>query len=205
MAGYNEILTGRFNRGLQKFFSMKGPASVNELASVINPQIGLFWGPECRYLEGWGRFSVAAAQAAVAAATSAIRFRNNTANTVAVFEKLSVSASLADAFMSLQLGPIAADLATPIPSTTIGRLDPRGQLQPTIIASRTTNPTILSFAIGGTPLVANAAGVDLIVDSDQQITLLPGDALQVNTSTLNVQVNIVAMWRERTLEDSEIK
>src|SRR5258708_28858835 len=105
MAGFNEILTGRFNRGLQKFFSMKGAASVNERATTIQSQVGLFWGPECRYLEGWGRFGMAQAQSAVAASTSAIRFRNGTQNTVAVFEKMAIGETVADGFCVMNIGP----------------------------------------------------------------------------------------------------
>jgi hypothetical protein len=205
MAGYNEILTGRFNRGLQKFFSMKGPASVNELTSTIQSQIGLFWGPECRYLEGWGRFSGALSQAAVAAAVSGIRIRNGTQNSVAIFEKLAIAANVTDPFCTLNIGPTTVDLATIVPSITLGRLDPRGQLQPSMIVSKTTTPGILSFVIGGSPLIANNPVVDLIIDSDSQITLLPGDAIQVTTQGLNSQLQLVATWRERTLEDSELK
>jgi hypothetical protein len=205
MAGYNEILTGRFNRALQKFFSMKGPASVNELSSTVQPEVSLFWGPENRYLEGWGRFSMAQTQAGGAAATSAIRIRNGSLNSVAVFEKISVAVNVTEPFVILTLGPTVADLTTPIPSVTIGRLDARGQQQPTMIVSKQNNPTILSFVIGGSPLVALANAYDLIIDSDQQITLLPGDAIQVTTQGLNSNLQVIAQWRERTLEDSELK
>jgi hypothetical protein len=57
MAKYNEILTGRYNRFIQKLFSMKGPAPAPQLSSDIAMQMSFFNGVENRYLEGWDCWS----------------------------------------------------------------------------------------------------------------------------------------------------
>src|SRR5260370_31782107 len=184
---------------------MKARASVNELSSIVHPQVGLFWGPENRYLEGWGRFSIAIGVGPVAAVTSAIRYRNSSQNTVVVFEKLALAETVSDQFCNIGMGATAADLAAIFASGNIGPLDPRGQPSTSMIVSTTTNALGLGFLISGTPLVAGNAMLDDIVDSDQQITLLPGQAIQATATAVNTKLLVAARWRERTLGSSELK
>jgi hypothetical protein len=44
---------------------------------------------------------------------------------------------------------------------------------------------------------------DFILFNDQELTLLPGDALQVNSGQNALTLLISAIWRERSLEESE--
>jgi len=44
---------------------------------------------------------------------------------------------------------------------------------------------------------------DFIGTDIQEITLLPGDALQVEDTVVNQQVVVSFIWRERLLEESE--
>jgi hypothetical protein len=76
MARFNEILVGRYNRLLQKLYSMKGPVPAPQLASEISTTFNLFNGPENRYLESWALFQRAIIFAAVAAQVNAVRLRN---------------------------------------------------------------------------------------------------------------------------------
>src|SRR5437899_9413190 len=97
MALYNEILVGRFARGIQKYFGAKGSPPIKQLAGDLYIVHKLFNGAENRYLEGWSRFGWVAGQAAAVGNKSAVRLRNPpTSNVIAVIERISCSlASLA--------------------------------------------------------------------------------------------------------------
>src|SRR5260370_10296088 len=98
MAKFNEILSGRFNRALQKMLSMKGGPPSAQLATEIGTQFQFPLGVEFRNLESWFRYGAAPGLPAVAAANAVFRFRNPAgSNVVAVVEKL--------AFPGLNLAP----------------------------------------------------------------------------------------------------
>lgn len=205
MAVYNEILAGRFNRALQKITSIKGSPPVRTLGSEILPVFPLFWGVENRYLEGWDRFGAAINQPAGGAGTfSQVRLRNPVgSNVIAVFEKLTwCDLNAAVDQPTLNVAAQTADLATGI-ALTANRFDPRGRPQPTLIASRGTpvvgNPGTQWF--GG---VSAGSGIyDFVTYENQEVTLLPGDALSVGNNNPNNVINFNFWWRERFLEDSE--
>jgi hypothetical protein len=201
MAKFNEILVGRFNRCLQKLLSMKGPASMSQLAAELQPVFAFSNGVENRYLEGWDRYGVWQQIPGGAAVTSVIQLRNPaSSNVIAVIEKISVVSTLADT-PRLQHGPQTADLTTvDVGSNT--RWDARGRKDPTCIFSRQTGA-------GGPPTnkaqlgLAALTGGDFIVTDIQEIPLLPGDAASVTTTALNDTLAVTWWWRERFLEDSE--
>jgi hypothetical protein len=204
MARFNEILAGRFNRALQKFTGIKGPASTPQLGTEIIPSITLFWGSENRYLEGWQRFGTYQTVAALAANFSALQIRNppNSANVI-VLEKITVenTGAAANEFR-LNFGVLAAanDL-TAVPAGTVVRFDARGAPQsPTTVTSGTatsipTNPICAAVILPNTTW-------DYIGTDIQELTVLPGDGV-----TLHGPINYIfagAMWwRERPLEESE--
>lgn len=205
MAVYNEILAGRFNRALQKLFSMKGPPPVPQLGSEILAVLPLFFGSENRYLEGWNRFAGLVDSPAVAANQSAIRVRNPKSNqTIIIFEKILIQVYVANK-VSTYLGAGTVDLATP--ASAFVRLDPRGPANSGMsVSSQNTSPTpplpggqINQFSVFAAP----NAPYDQIITDVQEITLLPGDALQVVANTVNTELTCSFMWRERVLEDSE--
>src|SRR5260370_26057325 len=53
---FNERLEGRFKRGLQKLFGIKGGPPVRQLGGEIMPVHPLRSGVENLWLEGWNRF-----------------------------------------------------------------------------------------------------------------------------------------------------
>ena len=199
MAGYNEIQVGRYNRMLQKLLSMKGPASMNELSSTLQLALSVFHGVENRYLEGWDRFGNSINTTAVAANFGAVRFRNPSgSNVIAVFEKIQVFGVLTDQPF-LEIGATALDLATASAGVS---LDPRGRNASTLIVSFSGTSVALTNKIGQTAFVANGS-YDFIVDEDQEIAVLPGQALQLHSNIANQVLNQGSFWRERFLEDSE--
>ena len=56
MGHFNEILSGRFNRFVQKHFSMKGREGMPTLAADLGMTMSFNSGSENRYLEGWDLF-----------------------------------------------------------------------------------------------------------------------------------------------------
>jgi hypothetical protein len=198
MAGYNEILVGRFNRGLQKLFGMKGPPPTPTLGSEIMPIHPLFSGAENRYLEGWNRFAVSISVAAVAASTDGVRIRNPlTSNVIAVIEH----AEMIDGVNASVAVPLIWEKGTGPDLTTAGTpvtLDPRGG-KANMIVSFGNNPGAM------TVIAQNGSGANTLWEIARNIewTLLPGDAYGFRTSTLNDQMLASLVWRERFLEDSE--
>src|SRR5712664_282468 len=77
MARFNEILVGRFNRALQKLFSMKGGPPAAQLASEITTNVQFNqMGNDFRYLEGWDIFGNQIFLAASVGNTAGYRLRN---------------------------------------------------------------------------------------------------------------------------------
>jgi hypothetical protein len=205
MARFNEILTGRHNRALQKLFSMKGGPPAPQLASEISASIPMFHGAENRYLEAWMRFSFSVGVAPVAGQLGTARLRNPAAsNVVAVFERIVATNNVALPDQpQLEHQSSGADLAI-VAFTQQMRWDPRGSQQTVLIASVNTagSPAVafLLKELGNFP--ANNTH-QFINDDSQQLTLLPGDALQVQSNVVNQTLFVSFLWRERFLEDSE--
>src|SRR5260370_17358202 len=95
MAKFNEVLVGRFNRALQKMFSMKGGPPAAQLATEITSNVQFNqMGMDFRYLEGWDIFGDQVNPGASAANTNGYRLRNpNNPNALAVLEKVFVTPS----------------------------------------------------------------------------------------------------------------
>jgi hypothetical protein len=208
MAKYNEILVGRYNRFMQKLLSMKGPACLSQLAGELQPSLPFFNGVENRYLEAWNRFAAAMQLAAGAAGNkSSVLFRNPVgSNVIAVFEKiLDANNGAAAQLNAMILAPSTVDLAT-LQSTAIGRLDARAgsTAGSSLILSKTNvAPAIIGANAQWIWNVAVSQNLDLVVFEDQEVTLLPGDALQIFTVAAAVPLTDSFVWRERLLEDSE--
>jgi hypothetical protein len=205
MARFNEILSGRFNRALQKYLSMKGGPPAAQLASEITPQFQFnSMGADFRYLEGWNRFGFATTIAAAAAISGTLRFRNPaTSNVVAVLEKASVGAQAAAGAQIIGMVLTNADLVV-IASGINNRLDVRqqsGGSNIAISASDATHPgSGITTLIGTVPAQTM---YEFVTTDDQEIAVLPGQAVDLQSSTVNAQVQVSVMWRERFLEDSE--
>jgi len=204
----NEILTGRHNRALQKHFSMKGEPPAPQLSSEIMPVHPFFSGAENRYIESWSRYGLFASLGSVAAQFSAFRLRNPSNNVLAVLERLTLGDSVANS-IELRIGLTTVDLLSG--SFQGVRLDARqavsAQGNSTTILTVATNapspPTSL-IQFGRVQLQANLER-ELILFEDQELTLLPGDAIdlrELNTPGAEL-ITIQLLWRERQIEESE--
>ncbi len=196
MARFNEILVGRFNRYLQKMMAMKGEAPSPQLGSEIMPMIQIPAGVEDRYLQSWERFMISLVQPAVAAQVSGVRLRNPVgSNVIAVVEGIWVS--VGSAFL-LEIGT-TTDLGTLVLPVS---LDTRQRQRSTLITSMAA-PAAGIDSIFGTIFPDGSISMQLISNEGQQLPLLPGTGYQIRALTVNLQLAVVLMWRERYLEDSE--
>lgn len=202
MAGYNELQVGRYSRLSGKLFSMKGPGILNALIPELALTIACFYGAENRYLESWERFATTLPVTGGAGQNAAARIRNPTgSNVVAVVEKLTASSSAADQptwYLSAQTG----DLTTLTTITSL-RLDPRGRILPTLAISTTTNYTPPANSARFRASYAANQSYDFVIDENQEITILPGDALDLASPTNATLLIPSFLWRERFLEESE--
>jgi|SRR5215470_1911085 len=212
MARFNEILTGRFNRALQKLTGIKGPASTPQLATEVMAGFEFPLGVEFRYLESWFRYRAQVTSGPVAAVTSGIRFRNPAnSNVVAVIEGLLFARLSADVASQTNInrGQATADLDTTAGLTGGSqREDPRGQSASTCVLSinsvaltTLTNPTLIM-------MIGSGAGGGLdnnpILQPNQELLVMPGDAIQISEQNAQNQLCRCAfVWRERFLEESE--
>jgi hypothetical protein len=202
VARYNEIQVGRYNRSLQKLLSMKGPAALESLQPELMAVINTFYGVENRYLEGWDRFNLSINLAATVGQTDSFRFRNTAgSNVVAVFEKITLQGGGLPALLITRGAP-TGDLGT-ILANSASRFDARGRGSwNLIISDSVASPADLGSNVWQA-FPASTAIVDVILDDDQEIPLLPGDAIQISNTTQNASLTMTAWWRERFLEDSE--
>lgn len=209
MAIYNEILSARFARMLQRIFSMKGEQAVKQLAGELMPVIPMFTGVENRYLEGWQRYCATINLSAGGAGNfGKWRFRNANRNNLAVFEKIILSNTNAAAvtYQVALAGAVTTDLATPI-SNVNTQLDLRGPNASSLnLSFETTNVQLSGVAVFQGQIAAGQ-NLDVILFEDQELLLANGNvggaALHISTLSSNVILLGSVIWRERQLEESE--
>ncbi len=210
MARMNEILVGRFNRFLQKYFSMKGEPPAPQLSSEIMPVHAFHSGAENRYLESWNRYGAVGSLASVLNQTTAFRLRNPpTSNTIAVLEKIVLNDTTVAQLFNFAIGPTIVDLL----SGNFGsvRLDARMgsplAFNSVLIPTFATNAPALpgSLILFQQYTVQVAVDRETILTENQELTLLPGDALDIREQSVpggeGLRVNF--LWRERQIEESE--
>jgi len=204
MAKYNEILAGRYNRFIQKLFSMKGPAPAPQLSSDIAMQMSFFNGVENRYLESWNRWGVGLLLPALAAVIGNIRIRNPiNSNALVVLEKILIGNVGAAQEIDVAHQASVADLNLFGTFSLDGRQGPTGASASTCVVSQVQSNVNAFTNIIARPLLGAAGNFDLILFEDQEIALLPGFALQIQSTVANQAITGTFAWRERFLEDSE--
>jgi len=206
MALFNEILVGRLNRWVQKFYGIKsGAPSLTQLIPTVQTVCSIDAGAEDRYLQGWEIFTMAAQQTAVAAQFGAVQLRNPVgSNTLCCIEQVWVTEGGADQ-MNLSRGfNVTTDLATIVSAP--GAVDPRGRSSSGMVGSRTTLVAITDLGNGLMPGAVSGANSPYrwVLYNDEQWPMLPGEAYRVCAQTANQLITVAFRWRERSLESSEL-
>jgi hypothetical protein len=210
MALINELQVGRFNRLAQKLLSMKGHAAVNTLSPELSLALNPFHGAENRYLESWDLFGVFDQVTAIAAQTGVSSIRNPAGSgVVAVVTRLYIidsstgTAASVSGVVLLQRN-MTTDQNT---LTTTQGWDLRTRPASTLIVSHNTAAPAAS---GGTGVIINGIGQPANIGVDtiptgNEIPLVPGTGLRVQTGAVNNGLVVLYWWRERSLEDSELR
>ena len=211
MAKFNEILSGRYNRILQKLFGMKGGPPAAQLAGEIQPSLQFFRGQEERYLEGWTLVSGFGTTVATAGSTGKFRIRNPTnSGVILVITKLAIADRQATNTFTIGWGPA-------------NNADFGNQTNPTVIDARLRQPGVgasgpvvgrFTFAQDATGATGTGVGIfavdaankfyDMILTHDQEMVMLPGDGLGIFAQNVNQSEELWVMWRERAMEESEL-
>jgi len=207
MARFNEILAGRYNRYLQKLFQLKGGPPAAQLASEVMAVFPLFGGAENRYLEGWSRWGGFVALAAAGVGNlSGLQLRNKpSSNVVAIVEKVFFSGLLADQPKLRLSGVDTVDAPTPITAQTF---DNRLGMQSSSCNLSSSSGAAAIAQFGSIIWQGSAAAnfnLDAIFTDIEEVTLLPGSVLQLVGNVSNQALNAAVWWRERSLEESELK
>lgn len=205
MALFNEIQAGRYNRFVQKLLGIKGRPPMPTVSSDLTFQHVIKSGAETWYLEGWDDFFRQKTVAGLAANLSTFELRNPPAsNVVAVVTRAAVqmggTADTATLFFAVGA---TADQAS---INQARSFDTRGRPQATSIISDNNGSGLT--AIGGTaaPYIGRVMAINGALEflyAGEEIELLPGNALYLQTLTAAISFTPVFRWRERFLEDSE--
>lgn len=207
MAKYNEILTGRHNRFIQKLFGMKGPPPAPQLSGDIQMSHAFFHGAENRRLESWNLWAAAVTVNPGAGNIGAVEVRvpPNT-NVLVVIEKVAFSQSQAAAAgqeVDLSTGSGAPNLGTVFSSAPRDTRIP-GTSQPTAVAATQSGAAVASDFIIGRAIVLPGTTYDFIVDEDQQVVITPSNTIRLVTTLANAGFAVTIWWRERALEEGEV-
>lgn len=219
MAIYNEILSPRFARALQKLFSMKGAPPTRQLSGEIMGVVPLFHDVGDRVHEGWNLFAYGATPAASAANTSCVRLRNPlNSGMIAEILKIEFSAGAND-IPPIRWGIASGDLAN-VASTVGVRIDARSSGGFGLAGSTTFGPNLIlssqnnapaAPALSANSFTMNAPDVlahtpyNMIPTDIDDLVMAPGDGTQVESANVNQQIRVFFIWRERVLEPSELQ
>lgn len=208
MAIYNEILVGRFARGLQKLFGIKGTVPAKQLSGEILPTIKTedMMSLELRILGSWRSFTRSGSVAAGGAGNrSAYRLRNPPgSNVIAVLEKFLFNAFFATDTPFINRGPTGTGDLTTNDSGAVSIRDLRmGPINSSLILSFSTAAAVVGVQQIQVGALLNTSA-DGIINPNHEIVIAPGDLLTLYANTLNQGLAFTLMWRERALEEGEL-
>lgn len=212
MARYNEILVGRFARGVQKLFGIKGEVPTASLAGEIGVTHALQSGRENRYLEDWQMYAGRESLGGVAAQDSVVRASNpSNSNIVAVIESMFLFVSSpvnGDIFLEFAATGNNGSLGgSPTPAAFDSRKNPpgTGNNGAALVLSGTNNIGQGNHIVFAEVILPNVNTLtnEFINYEQQEIVILPGADLQFRSVTLNISFTVMLRWRERFLEESE--
>jgi hypothetical protein len=203
VAIFNEILSGRYNRALQKVFCIKGHPPVRQLGGEIMPVHAFYNGIENRAPEEWFRFGVGTIQGAAALPNAAVRLRNPpNSNRLVVLEKITI-ASIQTAIPQfiLETATTTADLTTAVLQAIRWTWDKRlDGVSPMVITSQSSAPLLNIIRCVACFPAQNT--YDFITEEQHEQVLSPGEAIQCRCATAT-DMAASFWWRERKFEPEE--
>jgi len=204
MARFNEILTGRYNRFLQKLMQMKGGPPSAQLATEIAPNFEIEQLPvELRVLMSFDRYYGGMFVTGVAAQDAAWQATNPVGSgAIVVIESLILSVGATNSVVNVSVTDGAQAPLTNGSAPT--RVDSRSNPRSPLVMS-TQNNLGADLPIGVCFFLIAAFGVVPIIGgtSNQEIVLSPGRTIRIRNTTVNVSTALWMIYRQRPLEESE--
>ncbi len=203
MAQYNEILVGRFNRFIQKYFGMKGRPPAPQLSGDIQMQHSFFSGNENRFIEGWNLWGAAGIIAANAANVNSFQFTiNGSKGIVAVVEKVTLWTTGVAEEIDISVASLA-DLSTIVPAAPRDTRILLASGSSAVVSQQ--NVSVGSGFIFSRLFIAPNQNNEWILFDDQEFALTPNFAIRFLATVANQNLGYTIFWRERPLEEGEVK
>ncbi len=206
MGIFNEILSGRYNRALQKTYAIKGSPPVRQLGGELMPVHVFYNGVELRAIEEWYRFGTVINLAA-GIGQAVAQLRNPAAsNRLVIFEKISVHDDGVGGASLWNLGTQTnfSDQAGAFALGANTSWDKRLNQAPTLVGSLSSGGTATTLIRAFAAFPAAGGNYDFIVEEQQEIILSPGESIQIRASTNAKNLATVWWWRERKFEPEEL-
>ena len=203
MALFNEILVGRLNRWVQKFYAIKsGSASLTQLLPTIQTINPVFSGAEDRYLQAFIQQSVFFSVAAVAAQFGQCQIRNPLGSGVIVtVYQVVVSAGSADNPLLQVINNRNVDFAT---TSALGSSMDNRASGSSVIASQGTAVAQVSGGSASWGVNMGVGNQYNFLQNGSEVPILPGCCLVGQAGTVNQVTNWTMTFRVRPLESSEL-
>jgi hypothetical protein len=207
MAIFNEILSGRYNRALQKIYAIKGSPPVRQLAGEIQPSHFFYSGVETRAVEEWYRYGLLLTTVS-GVGQAAARIRNPAnSNRLVVFERILMCDDAAGAVVklwSLETQTTAADLSGAFVIAANSSWDKRLNNASALVGSVSNGATALSLVRANVVMPPGGGNFEFITEEQQEVILSPGEAIQIRATVNATDVNASFWWRERKFEPEEL-
>lgn len=203
MALFNESLVGRFNLAIRKLHSMKGGAPAPQVSPELVHAIILENDrPEFHHLAGSTRYSTLLVTATPGGGFfSEVEFLNPAGGLLVVFEGIWLLALATAQTYKLTSFPAAL-------GGSVGNGSPLDTREGTTKLSALQNrlSATLGAAISGIAQDQQAVPANdenVLIPASQGLILAPNTRIGIGNITAAQPTELVAIWRERPLEDSE--
>lgn len=210
---FNEILVGRFNKALNAIFGIKSGAPSPSLAGDVTAVYLMDQAADGRYQEGWARWAATPDIGPSVGNISSFELLNPPgSNVIAVVEKYcsGMPNAAAQTSMLWQLNTVSFETAgTFVNSAPLdGRIgNVLSTVQPVCKVTQKANAALIvnGVQILIIPAPAGTTFFDNTFTEHQEFVLMPGVALQCQLTAGNTELIGALWWRERPLEQSELR
>jgi len=210
MAFPNEILVGRFNKALNAVFGIKGQTPSATIGNEILPVYTLESETSLKWQFGWSRWAAAVDKAAVVGNISFSQISNPVGSgVIAVIEKIAVNTPNAPAGTNIQIlmnNAVTGGGTAIVPGPLDFRQGPLATANSALKLFRNSNAAAPAGAvIWSWNNITGNLFQDIQFTTNQEITLTPGTVMTALASTGNQEFLTIWWWRERVMEDSELR
>lgn len=201
MPRFNEILSSRWNRALQRFFPVSEQEGAPTLGVEIAPEFDLAHPPlELYWLLGEKLCAGERGQTAVAGQYGYVFLRNESRNQLFIVERCSVQATAGSFLWGIgSNGTAQLAEANPVRGFVVDTRQASATAMATGITSRNTNaaaPSGFLTSLGTIPINGTPVPVEIVLDFNE--------CFVIYCDTVNVAFNAALYWREHNANPDEL-